>query len=110
MKNYKSILFGFLLCLSTLEIFSQTPPPTPSNPNPVSPIPTPAPPLPPATNPSARPVDTTTIRVTPSPNQPPPVPISPAPQTFPKSQQDTVFKSIETKPEMKIDSVKRKYQ
>ena len=111
MNIYKSILFAFVLCLSTTEIFSQTPPPTPSNPNPVSPIPTPVPPLPPATNPSAKPVDPTTNGVTPAPNQPAPVPITPAPQTFPKSQEDTVFKSIEPKPEMKVDSVnKRKYQ
>lgn len=104
MPFLKSVLLVFCLCLST-GIFAQTPPLTPSNPSPQNPIPTPVPPLPPATNPSARPSDTTSIKISPSPNQPQPATITPT-EPFPKSQEDTVFRNNKDTPSpFRIDSV-----
>lgn len=65
-----------------------------------NPVPAPAPPLPPATNPAAKPADTSAIRFNPpvAPNEPRPAPIAPSPQPFPKSTEDTVFRNIEQAP------------
>jgi hypothetical protein len=90
----KSILFVFLLSFAS-GVFSQTTP-TPSNPSTPVPMPSPSSPFPPSSGQQVKP-DNSSIPISPSPNQPPPSTISPA-DPFPKSQKDTVFRSIDDTP------------
>jgi hypothetical protein len=91
-------LFAFFLSLvSITAVDAQVHP---------APVPAPAPPLPPATNPAATPGDTSSIRFQSpaAPNQPQPAAITPPQKVFPKSKEDTVFRSIDLPPSRALET------